>query len=158
LERDTSALEPAAAGDYPRISYDRALDLLAEAGEPLAWGEDFGAPHETLLGKRFDRPLVIERYPTGIKAFYMQPVPDDASRVLCNDVLAPEGYGEIIGGSQRIHDLALLEARIAEHGLPRRRSSGTSTCGATAACRTPASGSGSSGRWRGSRARTTCAR
>jgi asparaginyl-tRNA synthetase len=119
LERDTSALEPAAAGDYPRISYDRALDLLAEAGEPLASGEDFGAPHETLLGKRFDRPLVIERYPTGIKPFYMQPAPDDASRVLCNDVLAPEGYGEIIGGSQRIHDLALLEARIAEHGLPR---------------------------------------
>ncbi len=119
LERDPRRLEPSAEGGFPRLSYDEALALLADAGAPLEWGEDFGAPHETLLGERFDRPVVIERYPTAIKAFYMEPVPDDPSRVLCNDMLAPEGYGEIIGGSQRIHDLALLERRIAEHDLPR---------------------------------------
>ena len=119
LGRDPRRLEPSAEGSFPRLSYDEALALLAEAGAPLEWGEDFGAPHETLLGERFDRPVVIERYPTAIKAFYMEPVPDDPSRVLCNDMLAPEGYGEIIGGSQRIHDLALLERRIAEHDLPR---------------------------------------
>ncbi|MDF1524251.1 MAG: asparagine--tRNA ligase, partial [Trueperaceae bacterium] len=118
LERDVAKLEPAAAGGYPVITYDRALELLAEDGEALAWGEDFGAPHETLLGARFDRPVVVERWPTAAKAFYMEPVPGDPTRVLCDDVIAPEGYGELIGGSQRIHDLALLERRIAEHGLP----------------------------------------
>jgi asparaginyl-tRNA synthetase len=118
LERDPSKLEPAAAGGYPVISYDRALEILAAAGEPLPWGEDFGAPHETILGAAFDRPVVIERYPSAVKAFYMEPVPGDPTRALCDDVIAPEGYGELIGGSQRIHDLALLEARIAEHGLP----------------------------------------
>lgn len=118
LGRDVAALEPAAQGGYPRISYDEALAILAEAGEPLAWGDDFGAPHETLLSARFDRPVVIERYPTHVKAFYMQPVPGDPTRVLCDDMIAPEGYGEIIGGSQRIHDLELLEQRIREHALP----------------------------------------
>lgn len=118
LGRDVAALEPAAQGGYPHISYDEALAILAEAGEPLAWGDDFGAPHETLLSARFDRPVVIERYPTHVKAFYMQPVPGDPTRVLCDDMIAPEGYGEIIGGSQRIHDLELLEQRIREHALP----------------------------------------
>lgn len=119
LGRDVSKLEPTALGGFPVLSYDRALELLAEDGEPLAWGEDFGAPHETLLGARYDRPVVIERWPTKAKAFYMEPVPGDPSRVLCDDVIAPEGYGELIGGSQRIHDLELLERRIAEHGLPK---------------------------------------
>jgi asparaginyl-tRNA synthetase len=113
-----SKLEPAASGGYPVISYDQALEILAEAGSPVPWGEDFGAPHETILGDRFDRPVVIEKYPTAVKAFYMEPVPGDPTRVLCDDVIAPEGYGELIGGSQRIHDLGLLERRIAEHGLP----------------------------------------
>ncbi len=120
LERDTSRLEPAAAGAFPRISYDDALAILREAGEDLAWGDDFGAPHETLLGDRFDRPVVVERYPTQTKAFYMEPVPGDPTRVLCDDVLAPEGFGEIIGGSQRIHDLDLLRERIRQHGLPEK--------------------------------------
>jgi asparaginyl-tRNA synthetase len=119
LGRDPAGLEGAAAGDFPRLTYDQALELLAEMGEALPWGEDFGAPHETLLGSRFDRPVVIERYPSAIKAFYMQPAPGDPTRALCDDMIAPDGYGEIIGGSQRIHDLALLEARIAEHDLPR---------------------------------------
>jgi asparaginyl-tRNA synthetase len=118
LQRDVTKLEPAASGGYPVISYDRALEILADAGSPIAWGEDFGAPHETILGERFDRPVVIEKYPTAVKAFYMEPVPGDPTRVLCDDVIAPEGYGELIGGSQRIHDLGLLERRIAEHGLP----------------------------------------
>jgi asparaginyl-tRNA synthetase len=119
LGRDVAKLEPTAQGGFPVLSYDRALELLAEDGEPLAWGEDFGAPHETLLGARFDRPVVVERWPTKAKAFYMEPVPGDPTRVLCDDVIAPEGYGELIGGSQRIHDLALLERRIEEHGLPK---------------------------------------
>jgi len=118
LGRDPRRLEPSASGDFPRLSYDEALALLADKGETLAWGDDFGAPHETLLGEHFDRPVLVERWPTQTKAFYMQPVDGDPTRVLCDDMIAPEGYGEIIGGSQRIHDLALLEERIAAHGLP----------------------------------------
>lgn len=119
LERDVSKLEPAANGDFPRLSYEEALAKLAEHGEELAWGDDFGAPHETLLGDLFDRPVMIDRWPAAAKAFYMQPSAEDPRLALGNDVIAPEGYGEIVGGSQRIHDLALLERRIAEHGLPR---------------------------------------
>lgn len=118
LERDVRKLEPTAAGAFPRISYDEALAYLAEHGENLAWGDDFGAPHETMLGERYDRPVFVERWPTQAKAFYMEPVPGDPTRVLAADMLAPEGYGELIGGSQRIHDLALLEERIREHDLP----------------------------------------
>ncbi|HKI58277.1 MAG TPA: asparagine--tRNA ligase, partial [Trueperaceae bacterium] len=120
LGRDPRSLEPTAEGGFPRISYDEALAFLADKGEALAWGEDFGAPHETLLGERYDRPVMVERWPTETKAFYMQPVDGDPTRVLCDDMIAPEGYGEIIGGSQRIHDLALLERRIEAHGLPRQ--------------------------------------
>ncbi|MDQ3460818.1 MAG: asparagine--tRNA ligase [Deinococcota bacterium] len=118
LERDPAKLEPAAAGDFPRLSYDDALALLKEAGQPLDWGEDLGAPHETILGERFDRPVIIHAWPTVTKAFYMQPFADDPTRVRCNDVIAPEGYGELIGGSERIHDYDLLKRRIEEHGLP----------------------------------------
>jgi asparaginyl-tRNA synthetase len=118
LERDVRKLEPTAAGDFPRISYDDALAYLAEHGENLAWGDDFGAPHETMLGERYDRPVFVEHWPTQAKAFYMEPVPGDPTRVLAADMLAPEGYGELIGGSQRIHDLALLEERIRQHDLP----------------------------------------
>lgn len=118
LGRDVSKLEPTAKGDFPRLTYDEALELLRAKGEDLDWGDDFGAPHETILGDAFDRPVVIEAWPTEAKAFYMQPFDDDPERVKNNDMIAPEGYGEIIGGSQRIHDLALLERRIAEHGLP----------------------------------------
>jgi asparaginyl-tRNA synthetase len=118
LGRDVSKLEATANGDFPRITYDRALELLRGKGEELEWGDDFGAPHETILGESFDRPVVVEAWPTKAKAFYMQPFDDDPTRVKNNDMIAPEGYGEIIGGSQRIHDLSLLETRIAEHGLP----------------------------------------
>ncbi|HEX7003223.1 MAG TPA: asparagine--tRNA ligase [Trueperaceae bacterium] len=118
LGRDVSKLEPTANGDFPRISYDEALELLRSKGEEIEWGDDFGAPHETMLGDQFDRPVVIEAWPTEAKAFYMEPLDGDPTRVKNNDMIAPEGYGEIIGGSQRIHDLDLLKQRIAQHGLP----------------------------------------
>ncbi|CAM3947621.1 asparagine--tRNA ligase [Cohnella lubricantis] len=118
LERDVSKLEQVKA-PFPRISYDEAIDMLKEDGMELPWGEDFGAPHETLIAEKFDRPVFITRYPTEIKAFYMKPDPDRPEVVLCADMIAPEGYGEIIGGSQRIDDPELLEARFDEHQLPR---------------------------------------
>ena len=118
LERDTSKLEGAASGGFPRLSYDAALEVLAQKGLGLEWGEDFGAPHETALGDAYDRPVFIEAWPTQTKAFYMQPFEDDPSRVKCDDLIAPEGYGELIGGSQRIHDYDLLKRRLAEHNLP----------------------------------------
>ncbi|MFV9503562.1 MAG: asparagine--tRNA ligase [Oscillochloridaceae bacterium umkhey_bin13] len=122
LERDTSVLERCLP-PFPRISYDQALELITahqdevEGATPLPWGEDFGAPHEQLIASKFDRPVFVEKYPAAIKAFYMEPDPERPEVALCADLLAPEGYGEIIGGSQRIHDLALLERRIIEHGL-----------------------------------------
>ncbi len=118
LGRDVEKLRPAADGGYQRITYDEALEYLAGRGEVLAWGDDFGAPHETMLGEISDKPIFVERWPAEAKAFYMEPVPGDPTRVLAADLILPEGYGELIGGSQRIHDLALLEQRIAEHDLP----------------------------------------
>ena len=118
LGRDPTALEPAAQGGYPRMTYDEALELLADAGLSLDWGEDFGAPHEAALSEPFDRPVFIEAWPAQTKAFYMEPVAGDPSRVKCDDLIAPDGYGELIGGSQRIHDPELLARRIEEHGLP----------------------------------------
>ncbi len=118
LERDVSKLEPTAQGDFPRLTYDEALKLLADKGEVLEWGEDFGAPHETILGDQFDRPVFVEMWPTKTKAFYMEPADNDPTRVKCDDLIAPEGYGELIGGSQRIHDYDLLKTRIEEHNLP----------------------------------------
>ena len=118
IERDISKLE-AIKKPFPRISYTDAVALLNKAGEPFEWGDDFGAPHETIIGNHFDSPVFVHRYPTAIKAFYMKPDPEDAKVVLGADLLAPEGYGEIIGGGQRIDDLALLEQRLAEHQLPR---------------------------------------
>ncbi|GIX46957.1 MAG: asparagine--tRNA ligase [Candidatus Tectimicrobiota bacterium] len=117
LERDTAPLE-AIRKPFPRLSYDEALALLQQHGEPLPWGEDFGGGHETVLSSAFTAPVMVHRYPTRCKAFYMQPDPERPEVALCVDVLAPEGYGEIIGGGQRIHDLALLQARLKEHGLP----------------------------------------
>jgi asparaginyl-tRNA synthetase len=118
LERDTTKLEASASGNFPRLSYSDAIELLKSKGEVIEWGEDFGAPHETIIGEQYDRPVIIHSYPAHIKAFYMQPREDDPRLAACDDMIAPEGYGEIIGGSQRIHDLALLEERIREHHLP----------------------------------------
>ena len=122
LERDPTMLERCVP-PFPRISYDDALALIAakqgviEGATPLTWGDDLGAPHEQLIAAQFERPVFVERYPAALKAFYMQPDPQRPAVALCADLLAPEGYGEIIGGSQRIHDLALLEQRLHDHGL-----------------------------------------
>ncbi len=116
LERDISKLENIKP-PFPRISYDDAIAMLKEAGHDVQWGDDFGAPDETLISSKFDRPVFVMNYPTSIKAFYMQPDPDRPEVVKCADVLAPEGYGEIIGGSQRIHDPELMLERMKQHEL-----------------------------------------
>ncbi len=118
LERDISKLE-SVVGPFPRITYDEALDILKKNGLEVEWGDDFGGDEETVLASQYDRPLFITHYPAHAKAFYMQPDPQRPEVVLCADLIAPEGYGEICGGSQRIHDLALMEQRIKEHDLPR---------------------------------------
>jgi asparaginyl-tRNA synthetase len=118
LERDTSKLEQIQP-PFPRITYDEAIAYLQRTVNPDAkWGDDFGGDEETALGSQFDKPMFITHYPTAIKAFYMQPDPQRPEVVLAADLIAPEGYGEICGGSQRIHDLALMEQRIREHSLP----------------------------------------
>ncbi|OGL74235.1 asparagine--tRNA ligase [Candidatus Uhrbacteria bacterium RIFCSPHIGHO2_02_FULL_57_19] len=120
LERDTSVLEKSAEGRFPRLHYDEAIKKLQLLGSDIKWGDDFGADDETILTKQFDRPIFIHHYPAKIKAFYMKPDAERPDLALNDDCLAPEGYGEIIGGSQRIDELTLLEKRIEEHGLPRK--------------------------------------
>ena len=119
LERDTSLLEPATRRPYPRIDYGDAATKLQELGQGVRFGEDFGGDDETVLASQFDQPVMVTRYPADIKAFYMQPCPEDPTRALAVDVLAPEGYGEIIGGSERSDSLEHLERRIAAHDLPK---------------------------------------
>ncbi len=118
LERNTSKLESVKA-PFPRISYDDAAKLLVEKGLPFQYGTDFGGTDETVLSDQFDRPVAVHRYPAAIKAFYMKPDPQQPDKALCVDVLAPEGYGEIIGGGERLDDYDLLVQRIEEHKLPR---------------------------------------
>lgn len=117
LERDTGKLKQILP-PFPRMTYSEAFDILEKEGTETPRGSDFGGGDETILSSRQDRPLVVTHYPAAVKAFYMQPDPVTPEFALCMDVLAPEGYGEIIGGSQRIHDLELLQERIEEHGLP----------------------------------------
>ena len=117
LERDVAALERVVK-PFPRITYDEALVRLRDADKPVEWGDDFGADEETVLASQFDRPVLVHRYPAQVKAFYMKGDPEDSRLALCVDVLAPEGYGEIIGGGQREDDLATLQRKIAEHELP----------------------------------------
>jgi len=117
LERDLSKLE-AVQAPFPRLSYDEAVKILQQHGSEIQWGSDFGGADETILTQQFDRPIMVDRYPSAIKAFYMQPDPDRPEVALGVDVLAPEGYGEIIGGGERVNDAALLTRRIEEHGLP----------------------------------------
>lgn len=117
LERDLSKLESVLA-PFPRISYDDAVKLLQEKGSEIQWGDDLGSPDETLLGEHFQMPVFVHRFPTAIKAFYMKPDPDRPEVALGADLIAPDGYGEIIGGGQRIDDYNLLVQRIEEHKLP----------------------------------------
>jgi asparaginyl-tRNA synthetase len=127
LERDTTQLEKVTV-PFPRITYDEALDILAEVREntddpelreqlAIEWGDDFGSPHETELTKRFDKPVFVYHYPTAAKAFYMEPVEGRPEVCRSVDLLAPEGYGEITGGSERIADVDLLIRRIEEYGV-----------------------------------------
>lgn len=118
LERDVTKLELLATKPFPRIDYRKAIEILQGKGFPVKFGDDLGGDEETALTADYDTPVMVTRYPTSIKAFYMQPAPDDPEVVNCLDMLAPEGYGEIIGGSQRIHDHDLLLKRIREHDLP----------------------------------------
>ena len=123
IGRDVTKLE-SVKPPFPRIRYDDAVQMLEEAHAKGAvenkfeWGGDFGSPDETYISSRFDKPVMVHRYPAQIKAFYMEPDPQRPELALCVDVLAPEGYGEIIGGSQRMASHALLLKRIHEHGLP----------------------------------------
>ncbi|MEO8483362.1 MAG: asparagine--tRNA ligase [Acidobacteriota bacterium] len=118
LERNTSALERVKA-PFARITYDAAAQALKDKGLPFDWGGDFGSPDETALSEMFDGPVAVTGYPSAIKAFYFKPEPDRSEVSRSVDILAPEGYGEIIGGGQRIDDYELLLARLDEHKLPR---------------------------------------
>ena len=117
LERNTSKLE-AVKAPFPRLHYDEAAKILLDKGLPFQVGGDLGGTDETVLSEQFDRPVCVTHYPAAIKAFYMKPDPNEMDKALCVDVLAPEGYGEIIGGGQRLDDLDLLLQRIKEHDLP----------------------------------------
>jgi asparaginyl-tRNA synthetase len=123
IERDITKLQTIQA-PFPKISYDDAVAMLHDAHEnglienKFEYGDDFGSPDETYISSQFDRPVMVHRYPANVKAFYMEPDPDSPKFALCVDVLAPEGYGEIIGGSQRISSYDLLKQRIEEHKLP----------------------------------------
>jgi len=117
LKRDTTKLQNVKA-PFPRIRYDEAIKILHDKGNPTKLGDDIGGDEETIISNEFDRPVMVHRYPSAIKAFYMQPDANDPARALAFDMLAPEGYGEIIGGSQRIHDYDLLVKRLKEHNLP----------------------------------------
>jgi asparaginyl-tRNA synthetase len=124
IGRDTAKLETVKA-PFVRLRYDEAVEMLNQAHKdgkleaPFEYGNDFGSPDETWLSSQYDRPVMVHRYPANVKAFYMEPDANDPRYALCVDVLAPEGYGEIIGGSQRVSSYELLSARIDEHKLPR---------------------------------------
>lgn len=118
LERDTAKLD-AIKTPFPRITYDEAAKVLLDKGLPFQFGTDLGGTDETVLSEGFDRPVCVTHYPAAVKAFYMKPDAERPDRALCVDVLAPEGYGEIIGGGQRLDDFDLLLQRIKDHELPR---------------------------------------
>ncbi len=117
LERDTSSLQRVKR-PFPRVSYSEAVEILKRKGYEFEWGNDFGGADETIISEEFDRPVMVHRYPAEVKAFYMKRDPENPKLALAVDVLAPEGYGEIVGGSQREDNLDLLIGRIKEHNLP----------------------------------------
>jgi asparaginyl-tRNA synthetase len=119
LERNTTLLQNVKA-PLPRISYDEAVEMLRKKGISFEWGNDLGGTDETVISEQFDRPVMVHRYPAQVKAFYMKRDPENPNLALAVDVLAPEGYGEIIGGSQREDDLQALLDRIKEHDLPQQ--------------------------------------
>ncbi len=172
LKRDTRKLENVKP-PFPRISYEEAVAVLNKQGNPAKFGDDFGGDEETIISSAFDRPVMVHRYPAAIKAFYMQPDAQRPDLALAFDMLAPEGYGEIIGGSQRIHDYDLLKSSVAASAFtittcwssacasttcPKKPSSGILTCVATAACRIPVSVWASNARSLGFAGRNTFAK
>jgi asparaginyl-tRNA synthetase len=125
IGKDEAKLEAIVSeGAFPKLTYDEAHAMLKEAyaagkiEKPHEYGDDFGSPDETYISSQYDKPVMVHRYPAAVKAFYMQPDPKDPTKALCVDVLAPEGYGEIIGGSQRVDSYDLLKERIEAHDLP----------------------------------------
>ncbi|WP_158787131.1 asparagine--tRNA ligase [Granulicella sp. L46] len=125
IGKDVTKLEAVIApSPFPRLTYDEAHAMLVDAHDKglietvHQYGDDFGSPDETFISSQFTKPVMVHRYPAAVKAFYMQPDPQDPTKALCVDVLAPEGYGEIIGGSQRVDDYDLLKSRIESHNLP----------------------------------------
>ena len=118
LERDTAKLEQQVSRPFPRLTYDEAVERLIALGSDIEWGSDLGGDDETLLASEFEVPVFVHRYPSAVKAFYMKEDAQDRRLALCMDLLAPEGYGEIIGGGQREDDLAVLQHKIATHQLP----------------------------------------
>ncbi|SFH49143.1 asparaginyl-tRNA synthetase [Tindallia magadiensis] len=117
LERDTSLLEKIKP-PFPRITYTDAVEMLQNADFEFTWGDDFGAPHESYIASKYEKPVFITHFPAEMKPFYMEPCPENPNVILGADLIAPEGYGEIIGGSQRIHDLDLLLKKMKEDNLP----------------------------------------
>lgn len=117
LERNLAPLEKVKK-PFPRVLYSEAIEILKKNNKPASFGDDFGGDEETVISQQFDRPVMIHHYPMAIKAFYMKQNENDPKLANCVDVIAPEGYGEIIGGGQREDDLTKLKARIKEHGLP----------------------------------------
>jgi len=120
LERDVAKIQKLIAEPFVKMKYTQALEKLKSLGSDIRAGEDFGNDDETLLMNHYEVPVFVTHYPVALKAFYMQPDEEDPSFALCNDLLLPEGYGEVIGGSERIHDLELLIQRLREHGLPEK--------------------------------------
>jgi len=118
LERNTTPLQRVVP-PFPRISYDEAVEMLTQGGVPITWGDDFGSPHETYIAGQFDRPVLVHHYPTQCKAFYMEPESGRPEVCKSVDLLAPEGYGEIIGGGERMARLDQLEEAVRRHDLPR---------------------------------------
>lgn len=118
LERDRDILKKYTKVPYPRISYDEAVELLQKNNFEVEWGEDFGSPEETFIANQFEHPIFILNYPKAIKPFYMKPHPERGDLVLCADMIAPEGYGEIIGGSEREDDYETLLEQVKQFGLP----------------------------------------
>lgn len=117
LGRDPEKLRPTTEGNFTRLSYDDAIKMLQDAGRDIKWGDDFGAPDEGYISEQYDRPVFIVNYPTSIKPFYMKKNPDNPKEYLCADVIAPEGYGEIFGGSEREGNYEVLKQQIEAAGL-----------------------------------------
>jgi asparaginyl-tRNA synthetase len=117
IERDVAKLEKIAP-PFPRVTYDEAIQVLQKSGNPAKWGDDFGGDEETIISKEFDKPVIVHRYPAAMKAFYMATDPARPELSLSFDMIAPEGYGEIIGGGERLSSYETLVQRLREHNLP----------------------------------------